>query len=99
MQKITPFLWFDNQLEDAIQFYTSIFRNSRVTDVKKGPDGKAFTASFELEGQAFMGLNGGPHFIVFRSRLVLRALCRSGGGRLLLGAACSTAARRSTAAG
>ncbi|WEX76470.1 VOC family protein [Sinorhizobium numidicum] len=62
MQKITPFLWFDNQLEDAIEFYTSIFRNARVEGIKRGPDGKAFTASFELEGQHFMGLNGGPHF-------------------------------------
>ncbi|MDF8355285.1 VOC family protein [Ensifer adhaerens] len=62
MQKITPFLWFDDQLEDAIAFYTAIFRNTRITDVKRGPDGRAFTASFELEGQHFMGLNGGPHF-------------------------------------
>ncbi|MDK1375001.1 MULTISPECIES: VOC family protein [unclassified Sinorhizobium] len=62
MQKITPFLWFDNQLEDAIEFYTSIFRNARVKDIKRGPDGKAFTANFELEGLQFMGLNGGPHF-------------------------------------
>ena len=62
MQKITPFLWFDDQLEEAIGFYTSIFRDARVTDINKGPDGKAFTASFELEGQHFMGLNGGPHF-------------------------------------
>ncbi|MBP1883443.1 VOC family protein [Sinorhizobium mexicanum] len=62
MQKITPFLWFDNQLEDAIEFYTSIFRDARVRDIKRGPDGKAFTATFELEGLQFMGLNGGPHF-------------------------------------
>lgn len=62
MQKITPFLWFDNQLEEAIEFYTSIFSDARVSDIKRGPDGKAFTASFVLEGQEFMGLNGGPHF-------------------------------------
>ncbi len=62
MPKITPFLWFDNELEEALGFYTSIFSNARVTHIKRGPDGKAFTASFELEGQAFMGLNGGPHF-------------------------------------
>jgi len=62
MQKITPFLWFDNQLEEAIGFYTAIFKNARVSDIKRGPDGKAFTASFVLEGQEFMGLNGGPHF-------------------------------------
>ena len=62
MQKITPFLWFDNQLEEAIGFYTGIFSNTRVTDIMRGPDGKAFTASFALEGQEFMGLNGGPHY-------------------------------------
>jgi predicted 3-demethylubiquinone-9 3-methyltransferase (glyoxalase superfamily) len=62
MPRITPFLWFHDQLEDAIAFYTSIFSNARVTGIKRGPDGKAFTASFELEGQHFMGLNGGPHF-------------------------------------
>ncbi len=62
MQKITPFLWFDNQLEDAVEFYTSIFRNARVKDMRRGPEGKLFTATFELEGQQFMGLNGGPHF-------------------------------------
>ncbi|PZM14125.1 VOC family protein [Rhizobium tubonense] len=62
MQKITPFLWFNDQLEEAITFYTSIFEDCRVTYMKRGPDGKAFTASFELAGQHFMGLNGGPHF-------------------------------------
>jgi predicted 3-demethylubiquinone-9 3-methyltransferase (glyoxalase superfamily) len=62
MQKITPFLWFNNQLEEAITFYTSVFKDGRVTSMKRGPDGKAFTATFELAGQHFMGLNGGPHF-------------------------------------
>ncbi|MDX3926841.1 MAG: VOC family protein [Shinella sp.] len=60
MQKITPFLWFDNQLEEAIEFYTSIFRNARIRDVKRQPDGKALVARFQLEGQEFIGLNGGP---------------------------------------
>ena len=62
MQKITPFLWFDNQLEEAIGFYTGIFSNARVTDISRGPDGKAFSASFTLEDQEFLGLNGGPHY-------------------------------------
>jgi predicted 3-demethylubiquinone-9 3-methyltransferase (glyoxalase superfamily) len=62
MQKITPFLWFNDQLEEAIEFYMSVFKDGHVTQMKRGPDGKAFMASFELAGQKFMGLNGGPHF-------------------------------------
>ena len=62
MQKITPFLWFDNRLDEALEFYTSIFRQAKVTYHKRGQDGKTLTAAFELEGQAFMGLNGGPHY-------------------------------------
>lgn len=68
MQKITPFLWFDNQAEEAMQFYTSIFKNSRVGKVSRygdagpGPKGSVMSATFQLEGQEFMALNGGPHF-------------------------------------
>lgn len=68
MQKITPFLWFDNQAEEAINFYTSIFKNSRIKDISRygeggpGPAGSVITASFELEGQEFIALNGGPQF-------------------------------------
>ena len=62
MKKITPFLWFDTQAEDAMNFYVSIFKNSKVGGVSRGPDGKAFTVSFELDGQEFMGLNAGPEF-------------------------------------
>ena len=62
MQKIIPFLWFDDQLQEAIDFYTGIFHDARITERRNGPDGKLFTASFELEGQQFKGLNGGPHF-------------------------------------
>lgn len=62
MQKITPCLWFDNQLEEAIAFYGAIFKSAEASEVKRGPDGKAFAATFELEGQQFMGLNGGPQF-------------------------------------
>jgi predicted 3-demethylubiquinone-9 3-methyltransferase (glyoxalase superfamily) len=67
-QKITPFLWFDNNLEEALKFYTAIFKDSKVLDVRRydeaGPDGKTkvMTARFRLAGQEFMGINGGPHF-------------------------------------
>ena len=62
MNKITPFLWFDTQAEEAMNFYVSVFKNSKVHNVSRGPDGKAFTVSFELNGQEFMGLNAGPQF-------------------------------------
>jgi predicted 3-demethylubiquinone-9 3-methyltransferase (glyoxalase superfamily) len=68
MQKITPFLWFDNQAEEAANFYTSIFKNSKVGNVARygeagpGPEGSVMTVSFQLEGQEFTALNGGPAF-------------------------------------
>ena len=68
MQKINPFLWFNDQAEEAMNFYTSIFKNSKVLSVSRygeagpGPAGKVMVASFELEGQKFMALNGGPGF-------------------------------------
>src|SRR3989441_2291351 len=68
MQKITPFLWFDNQAEEAMNFYVSIFKNSkalrvlRYGDAGPGPKGAVMTAEFQLEGQEFVALNGGPHF-------------------------------------
>jgi predicted 3-demethylubiquinone-9 3-methyltransferase (glyoxalase superfamily) len=68
MQKITPFLWFDHQAEEAVQFYTSIFKNSKVENMSRygeagpGPAGTVMSATFQLEGQKFMALNGGPHF-------------------------------------
>jgi len=68
MPKITPFLWFDNNAEEAIKFYTSIFKNSKVGDITRygdagpGQKGSVMTATFEIEGQKFMVLNGGPHF-------------------------------------
>jgi len=61
MKKITPFLWFDTQAEEAMNFYVSVFKDSKVLGVSRGPDGRAFTVSFELEGREFMGLNAGPH--------------------------------------
>jgi predicted 3-demethylubiquinone-9 3-methyltransferase (glyoxalase superfamily) len=68
MQKITPFLWFDNQAEEAMHFYVSIFKNSKVGNVTRygdagpGPKGSVMLATFQLEGQQFMALNGGPMF-------------------------------------
>ena len=68
MQKITPFLWFDNQAEEAVKFYTSIFKNSRINEVTRyseagpGPKGSVMTIAFQLDGQEFTALNGGPVF-------------------------------------
>ncbi|HET6179896.1 MAG TPA: VOC family protein [Candidatus Sulfotelmatobacter sp.] len=68
MPKITPFLWFDDKAEEAMNFYCSIFKNSKVGTVTRygdagpGPKGTAMAANFELEGQQFMALNGGPMF-------------------------------------
>ena len=62
MSKITPFLWFNNNAEEAMNFYVSLFKNSKVNNVSRGPDGKAFTVSFELDGQEFMGFNAGPQY-------------------------------------
>ena len=68
MQKITTFLWFDHQAEEAANFYTSLFKNSRIAGVSRYgeaaplPKGTAMSVTFELEGQEFMALNGGPLF-------------------------------------
>ena len=60
MKKITPFLWFDGRAEEAMKFYVSIFKNSQIVSTMPGPDGKVITGTFQLEGQQFMALNGGP---------------------------------------
>ncbi len=68
MQKITPFLWFDSQAEEAMNFYISIFKDSKVINVTRygeagpGPNGSVMSATFELNGQEFYALNGGPVF-------------------------------------
>ena len=63
MQTITPFLWFDNNLEEAMAFYTAIFKDSEILNVSRGgPDGPVFSATFRLNGQSFMALNGGPMY-------------------------------------
>ena len=68
MQKITPFLWFDTEGEDAARFYTSVFPNSKIGEIARygsagpRPEGTVMTVSFELDGQRFVALNGGPEF-------------------------------------
>ena len=72
MQKITPFLWFDQEAEEAVKFYTSIFKNSKIGRILRydkqaakasgRPSGSVLTIEFELEGQKFVALNGGPQF-------------------------------------
>jgi predicted 3-demethylubiquinone-9 3-methyltransferase (glyoxalase superfamily) len=68
VQKIMPCLWFDDRIEDAVNFYTSVFPNAKITNMSRYgdagplPKGKVMTATFEIEGQEFMALNGGPQF-------------------------------------
>lgn len=68
MPKITPFLWFDDQAEEAMDFYTSVFKNSKILNITRnieggpGPEGTVLTGTFELDGQEFLALNGGPLF-------------------------------------
>jgi predicted 3-demethylubiquinone-9 3-methyltransferase (glyoxalase superfamily) len=73
MQKITPFMWFENNAEEAINYYVSVFKNSKIVTIQKYPsgitegpmagfDGKVLTGVFELDGQRFMALDGGPVF-------------------------------------
>lgn len=68
MKKITPFLWFDHQAEEAMNFYVSVFKNAKAGEIRRygeagpGPKGSVMTASFQLEGQDFVALNGGPHY-------------------------------------
>lgn len=68
MQKITPFLWFDGQAEEAMNFYVSVFKNSKVGRLSRygkggpGPKGSVISAAFQLDGQEFFALNGGPQF-------------------------------------
>jgi predicted 3-demethylubiquinone-9 3-methyltransferase (glyoxalase superfamily) len=85
MQKITPFLWFDRQAEEAAKFYTSIFPNSRIIrvtrygkegfEIHKMEEGTAMTIEFELDGQPFTALNGGPAFN-FSEAVSFQAFCK-----------------------
>ena len=80
MNEITPFLWFDTEGEEAATLYTSVFPNSRILDVSRygsagpRPEGMAMTVSFELEGQKFVALNGGPHF-TFNEAISFQVMC------------------------
>ncbi|MGI8578458.1 MAG: VOC family protein [Nocardioidaceae bacterium] len=82
MHKVTPWLWFDTQGEEAANFYTTVFKNSRVLDVTRygaagpGPEGEAMTVTFELDGQEFTALNGGPQF-TFNEAISFQVKCES----------------------
>ncbi|HVP19655.1 MAG TPA: VOC family protein [Spirochaetia bacterium] len=82
MQKITPFLWFDTQAEEAAKFYTSLFDNSKIGGVRRygdagpGPRGQVMTLSFQLDGMTFMALNGGPQF-TFTPAVSFFVTCRT----------------------
>ncbi len=86
VQPITPCLWFDSQAEEAARYYTSIFENSRIGtitryseaghDVHGQPAGKVMTVEFELNGQPFTALNGGPHF-KFNEAISFQIMCRT----------------------
>jgi len=82
IQKISPFLWFDDQAEEAARFYTSIFKNSKIEKIIRygeagpGPGGSVMTVAFELDGQKFTALNGGPHF-KFTEAISLVVNCES----------------------
>lgn len=83
MQKITPFLWFDDQAEEAVNFYISIFKNSKITGITHyseevpGPKGKVMALTFELEGQEFMALNGGPGVFTFSGAISFFVKCKT----------------------
>ena len=62
INKITPCLWFDNNAEEAVEFYKTVFKNAKLISADKMPDGKVVVVFFEIEGQQFMGINGGPMF-------------------------------------
>jgi predicted 3-demethylubiquinone-9 3-methyltransferase (glyoxalase superfamily) len=82
MREITPCLWFDTEGEEAAKFYTSIFPNSRITDIARygsagpRPEGTVMTVSFELDGLKFVALNGGPQF-TFNEAVSFQVLCES----------------------
>ena len=82
MQKITPFLWFDTQAEEAANFYVSIFKNSKILNIARygdagpGPKGSVMTISFELDGHEFTALNGGPQF-KFTEAISFTVICKT----------------------
>ena len=77
-QKITPFLWYDGKAEEAAKFYTSIFKNSKIVNRMPGPGGTVLGVTFQLEGQKFIALNGGPQF-KFNEAISLFIDCKTQG--------------------
>lgn len=82
MQKITPFLWYDNNAEEVVSLYISVFKNSKITDITRygdagpGPKGSVMTIAFQLEGQDFIALNGGRMF-KFTEAISLSVDCKT----------------------
>ena len=77
MQKITPFLWYDGKAEEAAKFYTSIFRKSKIVNVRPGPKGSVMGVEFQLEGQQFMALSSGNAPFTFSSAISLFVSCET----------------------
>lgn len=75
MKKITPFLWFKDTAEDAINFYLDTFKNGKIYNIRRTPDGALFTAEFEIEDQRLMVINGGPHDISFNEAVSFFVTC------------------------
>ena len=110
LQRITPCLWFDDQAEEAVDFYTSIFKGSRIVDVVRygeagneihgRPAGSVMTITFQLDGQDFIALNGGPVFN-FNEAISLQVRCDSQTEWTTTGRGCAKAGmtRRNSAAG
>ena len=74
MQKIKPCLWFDDRIEEAVKFYTGLFKNSRILETSHYPDGRVLVIVFEIDGEEIMALNGGPEF-KFNEALSLQIYC------------------------
>ena len=108
MQKITPCLWFNDNAEEAVSFYTSIFKNSKIKTITRygdagaeasgRPKGAVMTVTFELDGQEFMALNGGPRF-TFSPAISFMANCKTQEELMSCGKSSSKAELRSNAAG
>ena len=100
-QKITPNLWFDTQAEEAATFYTSVFKNSRIVNVTHytnagpRPSGMVMTVEFELEGQRFVGINGGPEFTFDEAGSTVTRRMRS----TISGNGCPRVAKKANVAG
>ena len=104
MPSITPSLWFDNNLEEAAAFYTAIFPNSsiegfdRYTEAGPGTPGDVAWGTFVLDGQRFIGINGGPQF-PFSEAVSFEIRCKDQARSTTTGSGCSTGARSRSAAG